>query len=131
MYPLNQQTIFFPEQVLGGLDVFLPYVKDYVETFMGGSLTTAQWKEHLYKYWTTHGGPEKIRALDSVNWDAWFYGEGTELPVKIEYDLTLAEKAYALAERWHAARQKDVPRLDFKESDLNDFNSNQIGSCSP
>lgn len=111
--------------------MFLPYVKDYVETFMGRSLTTAQWKEHLYKYWTTHGGPEKIRALDSVNWDAWFYGEGTELPVKMEYDLTLAEKAYTLAERWHAARQKDVPQLDFTESDLKDFNTNQIGSCSP
>ena len=45
----------------------------------------------------------------------------------MDYDITLAEKAYKLAERWDAARQTEVSRLDFKETDLKDFNSNQIG----
>jgi hypothetical protein len=54
--------------MLGGLDVFLPYVKDYVNTFMGESITTEQWKSHLYSYYQKHGGPEKIQALDSVDW---------------------------------------------------------------
>jgi len=108
------------------LDVFLPYVKDYVETFMGKSITTAQWKEHLYGYWQIHGGSEKVEALDSVNWNAWLYGEGIELPVKMSYDLTLAEKAYSLAERWDAARDTEISLLNFKETDLQDFNSNQI-----
>ena len=118
--------IFLIEQVLGGLDVFLPYVKDYVETFMGKSITTAQWKEHLYAYWAKRG-QDKIQALDSVKWDAWLYGEGTELPVKIEYDLTLAEVAYKLAERWDKAREKELADLDFKETDLQNLSSNQIG----
>ena len=57
------------ERVLGGLDIFLPYVKDYVETFIGKSITTEQWKEHLYAYFSKCGGPEKIKALDGVLWD--------------------------------------------------------------
>jgi leukotriene-A4 hydrolase len=57
------------ERILGGLNIFLPYVKDYVETFIGKSITTEQWKEHLYTYFSKCGGPEKIKALDGVDWD--------------------------------------------------------------
>ncbi len=58
---------------------------------------------------------------------AWLYGEGTELPVKMEYDTTLAEQAYRLAERWDASRNvSDVSELDFKGGDLDGFDSNQI-----
>lgn len=116
------------ERTLGGLEVFLPYVKDYVETFIGKSITTAQWKAHLFGYWEKHGGPEKVKALNTVDFNAWFYGEGVELPVKMEYDITLAETAYNLAARWDAARSTDVTKLDFKKSDLDEFNSNQKGA---
>jgi leukotriene-A4 hydrolase len=45
----------------------------------------------------------------------------------MEYDLTLAEQAYALAERWNSSRStSDVSQLHFKESDLEEFDSNQI-----
>lgn len=59
---------------------------------------------------------------------AWFYGEGTSLPVEPEYDTTLAQEAYDLAARWDASRTKTVSELEFKESDLKTFNSNQIGT---
>jgi len=48
--------------------VFLPYVKDYVNTFSEQSITTQQWKGHLYGYWEKHA-PEKVKVLDSVDWD--------------------------------------------------------------
>lgn len=57
------------ERTLGGLHVFLPYVKDYVSIFMGKSITTQQWKDHLYDYFQNHGGTEKIELLDSVDWN--------------------------------------------------------------
>jgi leukotriene-A4 hydrolase len=56
------------ERTVGGLDIFLPYVKDYVNTFMGKSITTWQWKEHLYAYFKKHH-LEKVAALDGINWD--------------------------------------------------------------
>lgn len=57
------------ERILGGLDIFLPYVKDYVETFIGKSITSEQWKKHLYTFFSKHGGPEKVKVLDGVDWD--------------------------------------------------------------
>ncbi|KAL0950506.1 hypothetical protein HGRIS_007315 [Hohenbuehelia grisea] len=126
-YEKGANFILHLERTLGGLDVFLPYVRDYVNTFIGGNVTTEAWKEHLYGYFRKHGGEEKTKALDSVDWNAWFYGEGLELPVKMEYDISLAEEAYKLAERWDASRsQSDITKLGFKNSDLKSFNSNQI-----
>lgn len=125
-YEKGANFILHIERTLGGLDVFLPYIKDYVNTFIGKSITTDEWKCHLYGYFEKNDS-SKIKALDSINWDAWFYGEGLELPVKMEYDLTLAEQAYSLAERWNSSRDTlDMAQLNFKESDLNEFDSNQI-----
>ena len=59
----------FSEQKLGGIDVFLPYIRDYVATFQGKSITTWDWKAHLYAYFEKHGGREKLDALNSVDWD--------------------------------------------------------------
>ncbi|KAL4069028.1 hypothetical protein J3A83DRAFT_4401200 [Scleroderma citrinum] len=64
---------------LGGLDVFLPYVKNYVETFMGKSITTQEWKDHLYAYYRAHGTEDNVMALDSIDWNAWLFGEGLML----------------------------------------------------
>ncbi|EJD04497.1 uncharacterized protein FOMMEDRAFT_107254 [Fomitiporia mediterranea MF3/22] len=124
-YEKGANLLLHLERVLGGLDVFLPYVRDYVNTFMGQSINAAIWKDHLYSYWSKHGGAEKVKALDSVDWNAWFYGEGLTLPVEMEYDTTLAEQAYALAARWDSSRDKDVSNLDFKSSDLEGFDTNQ------
>jgi len=60
---------FWTERTLGGLDVFLPYVKDYVETFMGKSITTQDWKDHLFTYYRTHGTKDDVKALDSIDWN--------------------------------------------------------------
>ena len=68
-YEKGANFILHLERMLGGLDVFLPYIYDYVSTFMGKSITTEQWKAHLYAYFREHGGEEKIKALDSVKWD--------------------------------------------------------------
>jgi leukotriene-A4 hydrolase len=56
------------ERLLGGLDVFLPYAKDYVTTFRGKSIRTDEWKAHLYAYFQKHS-PEKAALLDKVDWE--------------------------------------------------------------
>ncbi|KAJ6620129.1 peptidase family M1-domain-containing protein [Mycena sp. CBHHK59/15] len=124
-YEKGANLILHLERTLGGLDVFLPYVRDYVATFIGTSITTTQWKDHLYAYYTKNGGPEKVKLLDSVDWNAWFYGEGMKLPVEMTYDETLAQAAYALAALWDASRST-ADMAQFKETDLHDFNANQI-----
>ncbi|EGN94342.1 hypothetical protein SERLA73DRAFT_188178 [Serpula lacrymans var. lacrymans S7.3] len=125
-YEKGSNLILHIERVIGGLDVFLPYVRDYVDTFMGQSITTEQWKSHLYTYYRNHGGDEKIQALDSIDWNAWFYGEGLALPVKMEYDMTLAKEANQLAERWDASRAiSDITKLEFQSSDIDVMDAKQ------
>ncbi|KAJ7719240.1 peptidase family M1-domain-containing protein [Mycena maculata] len=123
-YDKGANLILHLERTLGGLDVFLPYVKDYVSTFIGKSITTQQWKAHLYGYYKEHGGPDKVKLLDSVDWDAWLYGEGVTLPVEMTYDTSLAQAAYSLAERWNSSRGS-TDTTGFKKEDLADFGSNQ------
>jgi len=125
-YEKGSNFLLYLEQTLGGLDVFLPYIRDYVATFQGKSITTWDWKAHLYTYFERHGGQEKLDALNSVDWDAWFYGEGLKLPVEPSYDITLADPPYSLAVRWDTSRSiSDVTKLDFAASDVETFDSNQ------
>ncbi|KAJ7058795.1 peptidase family M1-domain-containing protein [Mycena amicta] len=123
-YEKGANLLLHIERTLGGLDVFLPYVKDYVNTFIEKSITTQQWKDHIYGYYQKNS-PDKVKLLDTIDWNAWLYGEGVELPVQMQYDTTLAQAAYALADRWDASR--DTTDLsEFKSSDLEGFNANQI-----
>ncbi|KAF8899673.1 peptidase family M1-domain-containing protein [Mucidula mucida] len=124
-YEKGANLILHLERTLGGLDVFLPYIKDYVSTFMGKSIITDQWKDHLYGYYEKHGGAEMIKKLDSIDWDAWFHGEGLSLPVDMKYDTSLADKAYELAEKWDAARDSEVADLRFTAHDVDSFSSLQ------
>lgn len=55
--------------MVGGLEEFLPYINDYVKTFMGKSITTEQWKDHLFAFFKQHGTPEQVSALERVKWD--------------------------------------------------------------
>ena len=43
----------------------------------------------------------------------------------MDLDLTLAKQAYALADRWDAARAIDTSETSFSATDMNGFNSNQ------
>ncbi|KEP52053.1 leukotriene-A4 hydrolase [Rhizoctonia solani 123E] len=124
-YEKGSNFLLYLERLLGGLDVFLPYARDYVNTFRGRSIRTEEWKAHLFDYFEKHGGEDKLKLLNSVDWQAWLYGEGTKLPVKVEYDTTLAEEAYRLAVKWDESRGADVGSLPFSAKDLQDFSSNQ------
>ncbi|CAK5268784.1 unnamed protein product [Mycena citricolor] len=126
-YEKGANLLLHIERTLGGLDVFLPYVKEYANTFIGKSITTGEWKSHLYSYYAKHGGAEKVAALDSIDWDAWFYGQDLGLPVKMEYDTSMAQVPYDLAARWDISRSTaDVEGLEFVKADVTDLLSTQI-----
>jgi hypothetical protein len=66
---IHECLIKLLERRLGGLDIFLKYAQNYVQTFVGKSIGTETWKAHLYSYFEANGGPEKIAILNSVDWD--------------------------------------------------------------
>lgn len=106
--------------------MFLPYAYDYFKTFAGKSISTQDWKSHLFSYFGKHSnGQNIVDKLKKVDWDGWLHGSGLELPVKMEYDTTLADAAYSLAAKWDDARKKG--EMAFSKSDLESFTSSQTG----
>lgn len=48
----------------------MPYMQDYVKTFTGTSITTDQWRSHLFHYFGSQSdGQEYLRRLGKVDWD--------------------------------------------------------------
>ncbi|KAF9463241.1 hypothetical protein BDZ94DRAFT_1259460 [Collybia nuda] len=126
-YEKGANLLLYLERVLGGLDIFLPYMKDYAKTFLGKSITTHDWKSHLFDYYGRNGGEEKVKVLDGIDWNAWLYGEGLKLPVQMDYDLSMAKESYNLAKKWNGARSTDdVTALNFTEKDITGFDAYQI-----
>lgn len=40
--------LYYLEKLVGGVEVFNPYQKAYIQAFEGKSLTTQQWEEHFW-----------------------------------------------------------------------------------
>lgn len=58
------------ERQLGGLDVFRPYIKAYIQEFSGKVVTTDEWRSHLYAFFGSQGnGKEYVKKLDEIKWD--------------------------------------------------------------
>ncbi|GAA5989171.1 hypothetical protein JCM11641_002547 [Rhodosporidiobolus odoratus] len=126
-YDKGANFLYYLEKVVGGLEVFNPYQKDYIKTFAGKALTTKEWEEHFWGYWNRY--PEKAQMLkDQVDWDAWINGEGLELPIKMEYDTSLATACYALATRWKSSRtsSKDDLLKAFSKKDIEGWSATQF-----
>lgn len=125
-YEKGSNFLLYLERTVGGLDNFLPYAKSYFHAFYNRSVTTEEWREHLFKFF--EGNAQATAALHKVDWDAWFHGEGLELPVKMEYDTTLAEQAFSLASRWIQVieGQVSLESARFKKEDIKGWNANQV-----
>ncbi|GAA6008260.1 hypothetical protein JCM10207_000057 [Rhodosporidiobolus poonsookiae] len=126
-YDKGANFLYYLEKVVGGLEVFNPYQKDYIKTFSGKSITTADFERHFWQYWNQY--PEKAKKLrEEVDWEKWFNGEGLELPVKMEYDLSLAQACYDLASSWSSSRGLPHSELTarFKPSDLDGWSATQV-----
>ncbi|KAH8825130.1 peptidase family M1-domain-containing protein [Flagelloscypha sp. PMI_526] len=134
-YEKGANFLYYLENLLGGLDVFLPYVSSYVNAYIGASITTEIWKDHLYTYWRKYDsehGTEKIKALDSINWKEWFSGQALLFPWRTNMTPLLLNH--------HGPSQKSGTRVGTcllmvlafdEEKDLGQWtNGNQIGTSS-
>ncbi|KAK4054352.1 Leucyl aminopeptidase yscIV [Microbotryomycetes sp. JL221] len=124
-YDKGGNLLLHIESIVGGLDEFLKYVKAYIVRFTGLAITTDDWLAHFWEYWNQY--PDKAKAIkEQVDFDAWLYGEGLNLPVEMKYNTTLADNAYALAQRWDDARAQQQ-WSSFTSTDVKEFSSNQVG----
>ncbi|RLU18861.1 hypothetical protein DMN91_009219 [Ooceraea biroi] len=114
-YEKGHTFLFYLEQLLGGSEVFEPFLKSYLDTFKYRSIKTDTWKDYLYKYFS-----DKIKLLNSVDWDTWLYKPGMP-PVIPNYDKSLTNVCTELAKRW----------IEWKEISTSTFMKSDIDSLSP
>ncbi|KAM8935304.1 leukotriene A-4 hydrolase isoform 3-T3 [Lycaon pictus] len=117
-YEKGFALLFYLEQLLGGPEVFLGFLKAYVEKFSYKSITTDDWKDFLYSHFK-----DKVDILNQVDWNAWLYSPGMP-PVKPNYDMTLTNACIALSQRWITAKEEDLN--SFTAADLKDLSSHQL-----
>ncbi|KAG4085078.1 leukotriene A4 hydrolase [Neocallimastix lanati (nom. inval.)] len=122
-YEKGFNLLFYLEKILGGPEVFDPFLKSYVIHFSNKSLSTNQWKDYLYSYFREHD-ESKIKVLDSVDWNTWLYGYGMP-PVDPKFDRTLLNMCDNLAKKW-IDKKNDTNFDEFSLKDIENFDANQL-----
>uniref|UniRef100_A0A673KAM7 Leukotriene A-4 hydrolase-like n=1 Tax=Sinocyclocheilus rhinocerous TaxID=307959 RepID=A0A673KAM7_9TELE len=93
-YEKGFALLYHLEELLGGPEVFMGFVKSYIQLFAYGTVTTEEWKNYLFTYFK-----DKMDILNKVDWNAWMHTPGMA-PVKPQYDTTMADACTALCQRW-------------------------------
>lgn len=91
----------------------------YFKTYEQKSLTSFDFKDTLIDFFASDA--EAAAALATVDWDEKFYATG--LPPKPDFDTTLVDVCYALAECWESI---DSTQFQPKKSDVADLSSGQL-----
>ncbi|XP_032674153.1 leukotriene A-4 hydrolase [Odontomachus brunneus] len=116
-YEKGHTFLFYLEQLLGGPEVFEPYLKSYLNMYKYKSIKTDTWKDYLYQYF-----PDKVELLNSVDWNMWLHKPGMP-PVIPDYDKTLVNVCTKLAKQWIEWNEDTV--MPFAIMDIENFSPGQ------
>lgn len=117
-YEKGFALLYHLEELMGGPEVFMAFVKSYIQMFAYNSVTTDQWKNYLFTYFK-----DKVDVLNKVDWNAWMHTPGMP-PVQPQYDTTMADACIALSQKWTKATESDLD--GFLESDIKALSSHQV-----
>ncbi|KAI7791939.1 leukotriene A-4 hydrolase isoform X1 [Triplophysa rosa] len=117
-YEKGFALLYHLEELMGGPEVFMGFVKSYIQLFAYGSVTTEEWKNYLFAYFK-----DKVDILNKVDWNGWMHTPGMP-PVKPQYDTTMADACSTLCQRWVKAKEGDL--ASFTEADMKKLNSHQL-----
>lgn len=111
------------EKVVGGPEIFEPYMKAYVEHFASKSISTEDWKDFLFQYMEKTHGQAMVDKLNTIDFDAWINKPGMP-PVNNNFDTALTDACIDLAKRWDQARSSD-DLSQFSSKDVEAFTASQ------
>ncbi|XP_067347214.1 leukotriene A-4 hydrolase isoform X2 [Channa argus] len=107
-YEKGFALLYHLEELMGGPEVFMGFVKSYIQLFAYSSVTTEEWKNYLFTYFK-----DKVDVLNKVDWNAWMFTPGMP-PVKPHWVTSVP----------HQAKEQDLS--SFKESDVKMLSSHQL-----
>ncbi|KAI9647916.1 Leucyl aminopeptidase yscIV [Ciborinia camelliae] len=114
-YEKGFHFLYYLERLVGKStwDKFIPH---YFTTWKRRSLDSFEFKATLLDFFASDKAAAK--ALESVDWEAWFYKPG--LPPKPEFDTSMVDNCYALAKKWESKDFTPSP------SDIEGWSANQV-----
>ncbi|TVY29225.1 Leukotriene A-4 hydrolase-like protein [Lachnellula hyalina] len=114
-YEKGFHFLYYLEKLIGksSWDPFIPH---YFKTWLKKSLDSYDFKATLLDFFASD--KEASKALESVDWDTWFYKPG--MPPKPDFDTSMVDTCYALADKWES---KDYTP---SKSDIEGLSANQI-----
>ncbi|TVY90405.1 Leukotriene A-4 hydrolase-like protein [Lachnellula willkommii] len=114
-YEKGFHFLYYLEKLIGksSWDTFIPH---YFKTWLKKSLDSYDFKATLLDFFASD--KEASKALESVDWDTWFYKPG--MPPKPKFDTSMVDTCYALADKWES---KDYTP---SKSDIEGLSANQI-----
>lgn len=118
-YEKGSTFLYYLEKLIGRdrWDKFIPH---YFSEYKKRSVDSYEFKATLLAFFEADN--DAWKKLQSLDWDSWFYKAG--FPPKPDFDTTLADQCYDLAEKWQG---KNEGKSDFKPSagDIESFTANQ------
>ncbi|XP_054153154.1 leukotriene A-4 hydrolase-like isoform X2 [Oppia nitens] len=117
-YEKGHTFLFYLEQLLGGPQVFEPFLKSYINHFKYQSIETNDFKEYLENYFK-----DKTDILSKVEWDLWLHSTGMP-PIIPDYDKSLSKMCTELTNKWINANDNNLS--EFKLSDISSMNPMQV-----
>lgn len=69
-YMKGSTFLRYIENLVGGPEMFEPFLKQYLNKYKYTSISTCDFKENLLEYFSGNS------SLSEINWDTWLNGEG-------------------------------------------------------
>jgi len=112
-YVKGSTFLWYLENLVGGPDIFEPFLRAYYEQFKYLSIDSYQFKKFFLDY---------FKDVDQVDWDGWFFKPG--MPTfKPDFDDSMAKVCQELRTKW-TSWNGDEP-CPLSGADMNDFISGQ------
>lgn len=96
-YEKGYHFLYYLERTVGK-DKFDKFIPHYFTKWSGKSLDSYEFKDTFNNFFSNLEGTDLKAQLGSIDWDAWFYKPG--LPPKPDFNTTLVDACYALADKW-------------------------------
>lgn len=116
-YEKGQTFLRYLESVVGGPDVFEPFLREYFDTFKFKSIETKDFQEFFVQYFKNNSD------IESIDWQTWLYSPGMP-PIIPDYDKTFATICDSLVDKflsWDCTGDDPIT-----EDDRKDLTTNQI-----
>ncbi|XP_061389693.1 leukotriene A-4 hydrolase [Musca vetustissima] len=103
-YMKGSTFLRYIEDLMGGPEVFEPFLRSYLQKYSYQSVVTDDFKNSLYDYFVC---TDKNGKLNEIDWELWLTSEGMP-PIIPNFDQTLANVSKQLAELWSTKTTEEL-----------------------